>query len=535
MIHLSMDREIYPFFGSILTETLDKETSYAFDEACRVIMGKLLQLAVDTALKNSTGNSFEYSLFFFLQSVEFSTICYSYLPTNAMKYVSPGWVMLGIALSEVLQEWLVIATRGEQQKNPEDLTHKRALLINPEQLTNETQRYNGWAVKSCKEKREKKLKELKDSTVALSVALSNDPEYQLLSSLVCYEKDVSSEYKESCLDFGTYLRNYGGEGGLSLVAPFIFDVIMQAMRIIVTVVTVNDFETRPTGVWRRGKILVLQNETLQSDFISRCLRKVNELHKANPKFPPVQVKTIRKVFQDVLRKMCHARFGAVELVYKIKKNLKFNGNLAFRSELLGSTKRKGANEKDSSITVSVIILPTPGENGAVNRDFLKEEKILIVGNFPEVDSLFVRSHEKIMLCLKAFGAKVVKKFSANTTYLLAGKDIKTERIKTAGERGARIINLSRLVKLLTGKLNFDQMHALPPLTKKDFTEANYERAVVEPVVQSMEEEADEYMKTVDMSALVPSRQPPAATSDSANSIHQHHQQVTPTPTSQRHQ
>ena len=145
-----------------------------------------------------------------------------------MKYVSPGWVMLGIALSEVLQEWLVIATRGEQQKNPEDLTHKRALLLNPEQLTNETQRYNGWAVKSCKEKREKKLKELKDSTVALSVALSNDPEYQLLSSLVCYEKDVSSEYKESCLDFGTYLRNYGGEGGLSLVAPFIFDVIMQA-------------------------------------------------------------------------------------------------------------------------------------------------------------------------------------------------------------------------------------------------------------------------------------------------------------------
>ena len=129
----------------------------------------------------------------------------------------------------------------------------------------------------------------------------------------------------------------------------------------------------------------------------------------------------------------------------------------------------------------------------------------------------------------------MKQFSANTTYLLAGRDTKTERIKKAADRGVRIINLSRLVKLLTGKLNFKQMHALPPLNKKDVTEANYERAVVEPVVQSMEEEADEYMKTVDMSALVPSRQPPAATSDSANSIHQHHQQVTPTPTSQRHQ
>ena len=310
--------------------------------------------------------------------------------------------------------------------------------------------------------------------------------------------------------------------------------MMQAMRIIVTVVTVNDFETRPTGVWRRGKILVLQNETLKSDFISRCLRKVNELHKANPKFPAVKVNTIRKVFQDVLRKMCHARFGAVELVYKIRKNLKFSGNLAFRSELLGSTKRKGAKGKDSSITVSVIILPSPGKNGAVNRDFLKGKAILIVGNFPEVDSLSVNSYGKIKLCLEAFGAKVMRSFSRNTTYLLAGKDTKTIKIKTAADRGVRIINLSRLVKLLTGKLqSFDDLHKLPPLTKEDFTEAKYERAVVDPVVQSMEEEEDEYMATVDLSALAPSRQPAATTSDSANSNHQHHPQVTPTPTSQQ--
>ena len=356
-----------------------------------MIMGKLLQLAVDTAIKNSTEDSFEYSLFFFLQSEEFASICYSYLPTNAMKYVSPGWVMLGIALSEVLQEWLVVATRGEQQKNhPEDLTQKRALRLTPEELMNENQRYSAWAVNSCKDKRKKKLK---DGTVALS----DDPEYQLLSSLVCYEKDVGSEYKESCLDFGTYLRNYGGEGGLSLVAPFIFDVMMQAMRIIVTAVTIHDFETRPTGVWRRRKMLVLENEALKSDFISRCFRKVNELHKANPKFPAVQVKTIRKVFQDVVRKMCHARFGAVELVYKIQKNLKFSGNLAFRSELLGSTKRKGAKGKDSPITVSAIILPTPGMNGAVNCKFLQGQAILIVGNFPEVIH-YLSSHMRRLSC-----------------------------------------------------------------------------------------------------------------------------------------
>ena len=118
----------------------------------------------------------------------------------------------------------------------------------------------------------------------------------MISSLVCYEKDVCPEYKESKLDFGTYLRNYGGDGGLSLVAPFIFEVMMQAMRIIVTVVTLDDFETSPTGVWKRGKNLVLGNETLQSDFIIQCLQKVNELRKADPKFPPVEVATVRKVF-----------------------------------------------------------------------------------------------------------------------------------------------------------------------------------------------------------------------------------------------
>ena len=60
MVHLSMGKVIYPFFGSVLTDTLNKETSNSFEEACRVIMGKLLQLLVDTTPKNSTGDLFEY-------------------------------------------------------------------------------------------------------------------------------------------------------------------------------------------------------------------------------------------------------------------------------------------------------------------------------------------------------------------------------------------------------------------------------------------------------------------------------------------
>ena len=91
-----------------------------------------------------------------------------------------------------------------------------------------------------------------------------------------------------------------------------------------------------------------------------------------------------------------------------------------------------------------------------------------------------------------------------------------------------------MIQLLTDKLqSFDDLHKLTWLTKVDFTEAKYKRAVVEPAVQSIEEEVDEYVGTVDMSALVPSGQPAATTSNSANSNHQHNPQVTPTPTSQQ--
>ena len=43
------------------------------------------------------------------------------------------------------------------------------------------------------------------------------------------------------------------------------------------------------------------------------------------------------------------------------------------------------------------------------------------------------------------------------------------------------------MRLLTGKLeSFDAMHKLMPLTKADFTDAKYERAVVEPALQATE-------------------------------------------------
>ena len=116
-------------------------------------MDKLVQLVINTALKSTPGDSFEYLLFYFLQSEEFANICFSHLPTDTMKYIFPGWVMLGIALSEVLQKWLLIAARGEREKHqPEDIAKKRVLRLTMEELINETQRYGGWVFKSCKEK-----------------------------------------------------------------------------------------------------------------------------------------------------------------------------------------------------------------------------------------------------------------------------------------------------------------------------------------------------------------------------------------------
>ena len=59
------------------------------------------------------------------------------------------------------------------------------------------------------------------------------------------------------------------------------------------------------------------------------------------------------------------------------------------------------------------------------------------------------------------------------------------------------------MQLLIGKLqSFDAMHELIPLTKANFTDAKYERAVVEPAVQSTE--------------VDPSRQPDANMFETAN-------------------
>ena len=237
---------------------------------------------------------------------------------------------------------------------------------------------------------------------------------------------------------------------------------------------------------------MLSNASLKSDFITIFLRQVKQLRKADPSFPQVVNSDIAKVFQIVVTKICHARFGAVEDVYKELSGLKSKGHSTFRGVLLASTMLKGSKAEGggSAATDTLITLPSPGKNGAVNSKFLRGKTILALGLFPEVNPIAIVAQSTVQTFLEAFGAKAGKSFSKSTNYLLAGMNIPNEKIKKAEERKVRIINLKRLVQLLTGKLpSFEEMHGLPPLSRVDFTDKNYERAVVEPAMQSIEEDS----------------------------------------------
>ena len=326
---------------------------------------------------------------------------------------------------------------------------------------------------------------------------------------------------------------------LYVAEPF-FDTMVKTMRRIVTAVTLYDFETNPSGVWERGKNLLLRDASLKSDFITIFSRQVKQQRKADPSFPHVVNSDMATVFHIVVTKICHARFGAVENVYKEMNDLKSKGHLTFRGELLAGTKRKRSNEegKDSADTHTLITLPTPDKNGAVNCKFLKGKALLTIGSFPEVNPIRSMAESTVQTFLGTFGAKAAQRFSAKTDYLLAGMGIPNQKIIDAEKRNVRIINLKRLLQLLTGKLpSFDAMHALVPLSKANFTEANYERAVVEAEVQSLEEdefnntEADEYLANADSAELVSSPPSVANASNAAKDNHQHPPLITPAPTS----
>ena len=64
-----------------------------------------------------------------------------------------------------------------------------------------------------------------------------------------------------------------------------------------------------------------------------------------------------------------------------------------------------------------------------------------------------------------------------TEYLLAGMGVDPSRIKAANEKGATVLNLARIIKLLAGELSFEALAALPSLREDSSRAEAYERAV----------------------------------------------------------
>ena len=62
----------------------------------------------------------------------------------------------------------------------------------------------------------------------------------MLGFMACYEKDVDDEYISKRVDFGTFLRNCAGKGGLLYLAEPFFDTMMQIIQKIMTAVIVYD-------------------------------------------------------------------------------------------------------------------------------------------------------------------------------------------------------------------------------------------------------------------------------------------------------
>ena len=63
--------------------------------------------------------------------------------------------------------------------------------------------------------------------------------------------------------------------------------------------------------------------------------------------------------------------------------------------------------------------------------------------------------------------------SCYTDYLLAGKQPKADKFKTAESNNAEIINLQRLRSVLLGELTLESLKRLEKLTKEAFSKRKY--------------------------------------------------------------
>ena len=458
--------------------------SLAFDEGCRRIMDKLFVFGKE-ALDNRKANashSYEYRLFHFLASDDYFQLCKKVLPTEAMQTIEPGCTILGHCLGEIFRTWLIDAVRNERRrKDPELFRKAQSVNLSDEVIKSETNRILGWAVKSARDQTKNKTSD----------------EYKLLSSMVCYEKDIDGKDLMERCDLTTLLQNKGGEGGLCLVSEAFFAWGNKLIRTVAKQFTQYDIDSNGDDALRFAKRAILNQPTLKSDFALACKRQETRSlvqGELDPSLPKFSYQLSSKIYEIVVDKVCNTRFGEVMKNYVERMTAK--GKLNFRSSLLALTsgisastgKDDSALDTKESLTDAAMAAPhTPqtkfvplslGVDGAATEKVLRGMTFVLAGIFDEVEGQKSEVHNAISKMVASFGGKVNARFSKNTTHLLAGKDAPGDKFKEASKRKLTVISLRRLEQLLLGRMAGDELAKLDTLTRDSFKGDNYQPAGV---------------------------------------------------------
>ena len=370
---------------------------------------------------NKSADSFKYLLWFYIISDEFHKVCSTLLPTKAMRESSAGNTVLGHALGEIFQKWLIEAVRNERKaKDPHLFQVVLSGNLSQTQLKSETNRVLAWAVASASGR-------IKDKS---------SKEYKLLNEMVCFEKDIGEEYIKDRYSLDVLLRNIGGDGGLNVLKDPFLEFGMKFMRLLAKELNTNDFTAKGRGIFGIAKKNILQH-SIRSDFIVICNRLAGTFDFE------IDNELCRNVYELFATKACNARFGEVHMNYNLENDIKGKGSVSLRTELLVKTTGGGRNAADveavsntaqtettaasssRSAATRRLIAPAPappthkytmlkpGEGDAVSGKILEGKTFVISGSFSEVNTCDCEAHESIKKMIQSFGGKVQKNCSKN--------------------------------------------------------------------------------------------------------------------------
>ena len=204
-IRLSLGTPTEEFFTNLFDATIESIGIRKFDEACRQIQDKLFQILLNALQKRKNkGISYEYDLYIFHRSEEFTLLCQSALP-GRLAESRPGCVMMCLAMSQLHSDWLKEALIESQKiRNPDRFHKKSRRELSSVKQHNEVNRFIGWAIFSSNKRFKEKYN------------LKNYECSQLFLSMFLRAREMNDEYVENYYDMAS-LNN----GGLTLVNFFL--------------------------------------------------------------------------------------------------------------------------------------------------------------------------------------------------------------------------------------------------------------------------------------------------------------------------